>query len=259
MSIKKYADWAKKYVTTFGMDKPSDLHMAALWEPSFEASGYSIQELDYALLEIARNPPEYRTEHLRKIHESIGERRRRDANERQRDLDAINGFEGCSLCGDTGIVVVPHLRFVQDGTWTVYPGRAWKPIFGVSCTCEQGRRVATCPRKTMLMGLEKYESVNPGWQKQIEIEKAAMDSVARASRVAEELDQTLGPLVAGIGVMPKEEDPPRGREKDYFAENSTWTREDQEKWPHLRKPGPQPENHIFASLENQLARAKGLK
>lgn len=259
MSIRNYATWSRKYVTTFGMDKPTDLQMAALWEPVFEASGYSCEELDYALQMIARNPPEYRSEHLRKIHEVIGEQRRRESCDLQAAQDAVDGFEACKLCLSSGIVVVPHIRYVTNGVWNTYPGRTWKPIFGVSCRCDLGRRVSACPRRVMLMTLDKYDGLNPGWERQMVAEQKAKAAQRQANQVAKEMDQELGPLLSAIGAMPEDEvkAEPMGRQKpDYWAPNSHWTKEDQERWPHLRKPGPQPENQIAGTFEEQLARAR---
>lgn len=95
----------------------------------------------------------------------------------------------CDICGGTGFAEVPHINHVIDGVWLPYPGRWWRPTFTVSCQCSDGySRAARC---SGIMSLEKYDSLNRGWQRQLAMYRKEYQEVMYARRFEERTDADI--------------------------------------------------------------------
>lgn len=108
--------------------------MFAEWRPAL--NGYSLHELREASFWIAKDQlasAKFRSQHLGLLHGRIQSLR---FTKRQAEIDQLHRDtrKECALCSNTGVVSVPHIRCVANGTWG-YPFSTMV----VSCSCEIGR------------------------------------------------------------------------------------------------------------------------
>lgn len=193
------SQWANNHASVFGMLKSEEKQMIKLWQPIFVSMGYTLEELRYATQELARNPPVYRNEHLKSIHNIIGRLRKQADDEDRTAWDAIDSFEACKHCGNCGWVSVPNLRYVINGGWRIYPGTVYKPTFVVTCSCNAGKRIAnTHTGKKQSMALEQYDERNPNWRQQLLDYHDALQATRKVERQTAELDRSFGKLVGGV-------------------------------------------------------------
>lgn len=158
-----FRQWADRHAAIFGLTSPQDLEMFAAWRGAFVSAGFTFSELNAATdWMVKQSAPEFRNEHLKMIQTFI--RQRRDEQRRfEQQTAAPMGKSYCSLCGGTGMVVVPHPRFVIDGEWTM--NSSYQPTAAVSCLCEVGKRIEQAQfnkeRNQKLMSLGLYETRIP--------------------------------------------------------------------------------------------------
>lgn len=181
----EFEQWASQHTSLFRFVKQEDRAMVRMWLPIFVSHGYTLAELIYATEVMTRNPPKYPSDHLKCIRGIIGAFRKKLSDEEQSAWDAIDQFETCKDCQNTGWASVPHLRFVSSGSWDCYPGAFYKPTQVVTCSCKMGRRIdATHIGKPRPMALEQYEERNPDWRHQASIYKEAVVAEGNVARLA---------------------------------------------------------------------------
>lgn len=211
-----FEQWAGKHCQTFGLLDPSEFAMVLSWRvPLCDLSGYSVDELESATAWMAaKAAPKFRTDHLRLIQERVSSARlAASAAEARKRIEASGGEDKgrCSLCGNSGFAIVPHIDLVRDGTWV----RPWNTM-ALPCKCGVGRhivatdsaaeakRVATenekgrAGKSTQRMTLAAYEFVNPLWQGQMDDQKRQRDAIDAAESAARHADKTRGPLAKDI-------------------------------------------------------------
>ena len=195
----EFAEWAVKHALTFGMLSQEEKQMVQGWQPCFLSMGYTIEDLRYTTQEMARNPPKYRTDHLRGIHAIIGRVRNAAADKDCATWDAIDSFETCKHCGGCGLVPVPHLRYVVNGEWVLYQRAGFKPDCVVTCSCNMGQRIAGTHSGTKRpMSLGQYEERNPKWEQHMAEHRAARIAERASHKHAAALDRSLGQLASDL-------------------------------------------------------------
>ena len=192
----EFLTWAQEHAGVFGMTKPEEKQTVLLWEDALVTNCYVLEELRYATRVMAANPPLWRNDHLRIIHETIGKLRKKSAQEESSTWDAIENYESCKNCSGIGWVFVPHYRCVKNDEWVFSPGTRHRPLCTVTCCCDIGRRVyASHTGSKRPMPLDQYEFRNPNWRNQIEEHEAGKNAEREASKYAVAVDRNLGRLV----------------------------------------------------------------
>jgi hypothetical protein len=167
MTNPEWAAWVDQHVTMFGMNK-EDIAMVASWRSALDA--YSPAELKAASIELLKLAPTFRNEHVSGLFRILGLKRAQQtkAFAAQRD-DEYTGMR-CSLCQQTGFVLVPHPQCVKDGEFIQGPG-GYKATAAVTCSCHVGARKQQSydESKYRPMSLHAYEtSITMGWREMIE-------------------------------------------------------------------------------------------
>lgn len=178
MDKAAYHEWAMGHVYAFGLGESGET-MASAWFSIFNGFGYTIAELRAATLAMAKEPPQFPSEHLQRINESVAagrqvESRRQWAGE----------LGTCVVCNDGGYVVVPHPRYVVNGQWTE------RHTAAVVCGCWRGRRIMERNKNRREAGkdgdvvkppmlLSEYERLNPNWKRQLDEYEIALADYSR--------------------------------------------------------------------------------
>lgn len=201
-SNDEWGEWVDFYGGCFGWLSDADLRMFDAWRRVFAASGYTMAELRDAAKALAANPPKWRSDHLARIHQHVRESRFAAQVAREREAREANEKKPCELCGDTGLVVVPHSRAVVNGEW-----RAPFYTMGVACECGAGFSVRSPMIRRydawvennrkgkmppVIARLQDYERENPFWREQVrqkaeaqKAEVAAREASHGADRIAQ--------------------------------------------------------------------------
>lgn len=162
MSNDAWKNWVENFANVFGLADDNGLTMINSWKPIFEKANYSEEDLVFAIDEIAKNPPKFRSEHLKAIHEAIRLKRSYEAP----PADRSNFEISCPFCGNAGYVSVPHFADLRNGQW-VRPHRT----MAVLCCCFLGERkrqkISIEGKYPVPLGLVKYEERNPRWNEQM--------------------------------------------------------------------------------------------
>lgn len=211
-----YEQWAGQHCQTFGLLDPAEFAMVLSWRvPLCDLSGYSVEELASATAWMAaKAAPKFRSDHLRLIQERVSSSRLAEsAIEARKRIEASGGEDKgrCTLCGNSGFAIVPHLDLVQDGTWV----RPWRTM-ALPCKCGIGRHIAATDslteskrvatenekgragKSTQRMTIAAYEFVNPLWQAQMDDQKRQRAAIDAAESAAQRADFQRGPLAADV-------------------------------------------------------------
>lgn len=204
MEQADYDQWSERYAATFGMTSDADAAMFAAWFEVFTACGYTLAELAAARMAIARRPPTYRSEHLAAIHAAVRDARLTES--RKRAADPLPGDRGaCSLCGDSGMVTVPHPQQITQGRWQ---GAAlgYRATAAVACSCHAGQAVLAVydgrspefkSRIARPMALAEYQRIAPRWKTLLAGRDADNLAGSRADDAAKRADKAA-PLAKSV-------------------------------------------------------------
>lgn len=215
-----FDQWAARHGTTFGISSDADAATMRTWKRVFEASDYTVAELNAATDTIAVQSQRIAgasarflgkmMAHLEAIRSCIAEARTIDY---RRDVDHQREDRGtCNLCGGTGRVVVPHLDCIANGQWV--PVRVTRRPVGslytcaVLCSCDLGHWFgdrSEVQRGTLkgsrMLSIYDYAKRNPMWRNQLQqrqMEQAAVIDHADGSRCGE-LSPQIERLLAAFG------------------------------------------------------------
>lgn len=203
MTDTDWDNWTGYHGTLFWMKTPEDAMMFAEWRQAL--NGYSLHELREASFWIAKDQlasAKFRSQHLGLLHGRIQSLR---FARRQAEIDQLHRDtrKQCSLCGNSGVVTVPHIRCVADGAWN-YP----YSTMGVSCSCEIGRfqydamdrciaalnQRGNAPKKNYgMLTLERYDFImqeqGVDWPDIVAERERGRERRLKADRLAREADQ----------------------------------------------------------------------
>lgn len=193
MSDDEYQRWVQFHAGLFAMQSKADVDLFRLWRESLEL--YTLAECEEASRWLAETQAgAFRTEHLARLRGRMLERRR-EAQRRASLGEMPTGSSVCATCGGSGLVAVPHLRYVQEGEWRHF-GRG-KPEMVVSCRCWLGKRraetfdglrIATAGRVGG-MGLDEYAARVPNWRELLEEERGRAARELQAHQLAAVADR----------------------------------------------------------------------
>jgi hypothetical protein len=186
-----WAGWVEYHAVLFGLDGEGETRTLLAWRETFAAQGFTAEELRAASLHLARDPPRYREEHLRRLQEVI--HGRRAAVRRSADLlrEAEESEWVCPHCHACGWASVPHPRFLVEGEWRADGGGRLHTV-AVLCSCNRGRREAELHAKAGPLTLATYELRNPLWREQVAAAARARAAATDARRLAREADRERG-------------------------------------------------------------------
>lgn len=197
-----YVAWAAEYGAMFGMDRAEHGAMFEAWWKVFALRQYTHQELERATLSIAGRsvPLKWRDDHLAEINATIGRIRTSDATAAATaKFEAELGAKSCcEKCSDTGMVIVPHPRFVTHGVWE-FKGTT-QPTAAVVCPCYRGRAIVEAQmakaRDKRHMTLAEYEQQIPReiWTRFLTNRDVAKREAILATNATRDVDRTAGPL-----------------------------------------------------------------
>lgn len=146
--MQGYDVWVERYTRLFCLNRPEDGPMLSEWELAFDKHNFTVEDLNAAADHLAGNPPQTRPAHLRALMEFCKGRRR------NRPAPIVLGVN-CSMCHNTGAVVVPHIVVIEKG-------HGWATM-AVKCMCAHGQ-ARTIPG----MNFEQYDRRCPDWRKYLE-------------------------------------------------------------------------------------------
>jgi hypothetical protein len=187
-----FDEWLEKYLETFALDARADISLKRqleFWEPAIGHASKS--ELDSVTAWLVQNPDAFTKSqarfigkaamHLDTIKTRLRDMRAVNLETRRDDLD--NRLGTCERCGGSGFVVVPHIRAVREGDWKPMHVARGGPSFytqAVCCSCAKGRWVHenTEPKS---MTLERYATLNPRWEIQINRRASEQNAFAAAT------------------------------------------------------------------------------
>jgi hypothetical protein len=196
VSDDEWAGWVEYHAVLFGLDGEGETRTLLAWRETFAAQGFIAEELRAASLHLARDPPRYREEHLRRLQEVI--HGRRAAARRADDLrrEAEEGAQWvCADCHGCGWASVPHPRYLAEGEWQPDGGGRLHTV-AVLCSCNRGRREAELHEKVRPLTLAAYELQNPLWRGQLAGAARARAAALHARRLAREADRERGAVPA---------------------------------------------------------------
>lgn len=188
-----FEGWAEKYAATFGWGMATVELMFLQWEKAFDFNGYTLADLNEALLHISSKigAPRFPADHLAAVHARVRQRRieRCRANE---DMSRGGTDVAHARCGGSGWVVVPHLRSVIDGQW-VGPY-----TMGVHCDCKVGVRIRDSRPGRAGWSIMQYERTNPDWEYQMQCRDAAREQDRKAMAASQDADRKLSLGIADV-------------------------------------------------------------
>ena len=172
-----FTDWMAEHKarSAWGPDRDA---MMWDWEVEFDGRGVNEHEADSASRWLmANDPPMMAKHHLAALLARIRQQR----NEVGSRPAGAHEFGACAVCGESGMVMVPHPRAISDGEWL----RPWYSL-AAWCNCGLGRFkqdqfLATDKCKAMAYGesgeprrypppsLEEYQQRYPHWRKMVEV------------------------------------------------------------------------------------------
>jgi hypothetical protein len=199
-----YDAWSKRHAAMFGFSHANDGAVFAAWFEVFAASGYSAADLHGATDELAKRTDRigWREDHLFAINAFVIGRR---VAKRKADEPPPDEFGECTLCGNSGLVVVPHPKYVEGREWKGH-WLGYRPTAAVTCSCWSGRRwldgydrrpAGYRDRIKRPLALEAYQKRVPGWKTMMDTREAAATAAARAETATRATDKAAGPL-AGL-------------------------------------------------------------
>ncbi len=179
--------------------------MVSAWEDVFEASGFSIQELEGATRIVASSPPKWRSDHLLAIQAAIRDARLRRWKAQQEAMNAANEADQCRLCQGTGWAIVPHPKCYVDGKWSASETGAYYTA-AVACRCYRGQvkidRVLALSnaereqkRVQLPLSLGQYERTFPQWESEVEQHELSERKRLKATAEARHFDDLYGPIL----------------------------------------------------------------
>ena len=197
MTDKEFQVWARQHMALFSLNNDKDAEMVGLWWPML--CDFSLSEMTASSKKIIIiRPGLYRTEQLAALRQYAFSLRL----EMQDALDKSQETEGivCSMCGSTGMAVVPHLRYVRDGKW--FSAGNYYPTMSVLCDCSRGRSLSrkqhdymkendgqrfkgTAGASLLSMTFSEYKKRNPNWDVQIFWQKDMEAHEKKAKEAAE--------------------------------------------------------------------------
>lgn len=199
-----YQEWAQHHCSVFGLLSPAEVRMVGSWQEVFDARNCTAEELRAATNYLAGHAPPAAHNgeaHLRALNARIAAVRRSIDNEREKDDER----PVCTRCGNTGRVIVPHVKCVQAGEWVAKPFRY---TMAVACTCIAGmdgnrvRFTVTEDGKTFrLPTIVEYELKNPNWRSQVRQQERVAKAMARAV-TDPQVFSSVGEVKQAIGRMP---------------------------------------------------------
>lgn len=177
---------------------------AALWWDVFATAGVNAFELAAATREFQLGtPPRYAGDHLPAIRSAVGRMRDRAIADRAARAELADGDRPvCTLCGNTGICVVPHPLHIREGAWEPthhrQDGTAVRVTVGVVCHCRKDFGGSGNGDRPRPMRMAEYERLNPHWRDMIEADAAERATAERAIEVTPKRFPNLEKLIAGI-------------------------------------------------------------
>ncbi len=202
-----YLEWVSAYLAANDANTAPNQAMLKTWWPAFAAMVAEPAELHRAIYDVLAltNRPIRTADHFSAIRTSILSRRAENAKSNVADYSQQDRGQ-CVLCGNTGIIVVPHPRHCSGEGWRpVYTtsGKESYPTAGVLCSCSTGRRAAQLQASKdehqRAMTIETYEiTTNGHWREQMAQRREAERTIreVEASCDARALVKNLAQRVA---------------------------------------------------------------
>jgi hypothetical protein len=203
----------------FGLNGEADMKMLQAWEEPFEAAGYTAAELNVATFRMTAKPPNWRTEHLGAIQESIRQAKSAARQQEKREAEAARTAEHsvCSDCRNSGWAVVPHSKGIVNGEWQE-DGTGQRNTMAVSCHCGIGQRIwndrtryaadakgqMERAKTWVPMTFAAYAEKNPNWRAQLRQEQERKAAMQAAHGQAAHGDRVYGEILRATLAKQKE-------------------------------------------------------
>ena len=209
-----YCAWAKRHCSIFSLLGPEEIATVGAWFDVFVAAGYTEANLHEATTKLALQPEIFASEdvryrskmfsHLLAIRTCIQNRKAVAYRKAVENKD----WGTCTLCGNTGLVVVPALRSIVDGQWRPIrfaQGGTSSYTEAVACRCALGNhrrghmKAKFQGEERNLMTLEQYEARNPRWQVQMIQRQKELSELGALGPKHEKYDASLNKLAKNNG------------------------------------------------------------
>jgi hypothetical protein len=179
-----WPEWAENFALIFGLATDKDMQMLALWEELFRP--YTQDEMDAATRRVAQSGERLykKADMLAALQQALNSQRIENDLRRRRPSE---GRTLCGICGDSGYVVVPNLRAVDEGVWTHQTAGGFPcHTTAVLCGCGLGKHRAGTGASQMT--LAEYEANNPEWRVQMFEWQQGIKAEAQAHTAASSAD-----------------------------------------------------------------------
>lgn len=188
--------WVAHHTTMFYLKSEDDEAMVNGWRPLFDQ--FAVAELKTASLEMLKDPPKYRDQHVSGLLRVLSAKRAAanrafaEQNDHAKDHMRI----ACGLCDGTGYALVPHPSCLQGVEFVVGPG-GYKATTAVCCSCYMGSKKLqsfdSVERKPL--SLHAYEQIHGvGWRALMDEWASEQEKKADAVQSAKWLDAKKGPI-----------------------------------------------------------------
>lgn len=183
--------WVNLFQQVFFSNTDTWVETLGTWDDLFKAEGRSNSEMTAAVYAITKKSkiPQYPTEFLAALRAELrqNDESLRQHQETARAADYAKPVR-CRTCKDTGWVVgIPHLDTVFGPEW-----RTPRYTMAVTCHCGLGHHINqkwanAQPDPKQVLGLMDYETKNPHWRAQLQLQQKERDA-ERAAWVLENGD-----------------------------------------------------------------------
>jgi hypothetical protein len=234
VSDEEFMKWAARYCAIFLQDVAKIAPTLGEWRLVFADDRFTYDELNNALSSIAKNAPEDRWQHLRRLTNAVRESRMIERRAELTETEKRAEQHGeCTLCKGSGYVTVPNPKCINDhGQFVPYRntggGNGVYYECAVYCRCGLGRflddnQAAYWDRKAKERGrecrpmdLEKYERFNPNWRAQMAEREAFEHRLVTVEAKAKQQPREMLRIMAEsmrMPALPKPTDPNTQKEK----------------------------------------------
>lgn len=206
MNDDDWIAWAEMHATTFGLLSDGEREMVHAWRSYFEASGFTLAELQQASRDMMAAPPKWRADHLQRIQDAIVSRRMKLAQaeieaEIEADRQRRHDCQRCKFI--PGYVIVPSPSCIR-GDMLIRP--YCESL--VTCDCNTGRRLfnehqarfqdAEFMKKSPAFrppaSIDQYERRFPHWEMLMQQRELAREEENKAKWRAAHADRQRGPI-----------------------------------------------------------------
>lgn len=197
MTQEEYILWADFHASIFQLHTVEDQAMFKAWMS--ELIEFELADATEASKACASQPHKFRfrSDHLAFLRPWLLNRvRDRMAIEAQKELQA-RVRQSCQICGDAGILIVPHRSCVREGIWI-------KPFLtgAVACVCEKGKSAFNQAREeafkksnpSRLIEISDYERLYPEWRAMMEAHDQAVKNRKHQRDATSYADQKHGEI-----------------------------------------------------------------